>query len=244
MYKQLPFNQELRNQRKLRGWSQADLAERVGSDIKTVSRWELGKTFPSPYHRQRLIELFGEGTSVVDSVRESTEDNPLGWWIKSVSGLMEQEIQQVNRANELRFGLPYNRCAGSGETRCLCIATQPAVSHGVPCSRCMGATPCFGERRPGRPATRRIVHPFRCGGICAADRVREYCQPASRALFRTPARDCHSLGDGRESQAPGRPTVDREPAAVTNFRHCSPGRGRFFEGRNYQLGSGRYPAAQ
>src|SRR5205814_5948791 len=98
-------NQELRRQRKLRGWSQADLAERIESDVKTVSRWELGKTFPSPYHRQKLIELFSASNSILDGARAATEDNPLSWWIKSVVGLMEQEIQQVNRASELCFGV-------------------------------------------------------------------------------------------------------------------------------------------
>lgn len=105
MNKHLPFNQELRRQRKLRGWSQAVLAERIESDVKTVSRWELGKTLPSPFHRQKLIEVFSASTSALDEAKAATEDNPLAWWRKSVIGLMEQEIQQVNRARELCFGV-------------------------------------------------------------------------------------------------------------------------------------------
>src|SRR5260221_7256582 len=54
-----PFNVQLRYERERRGWSQADLASKVGSDPKTVARWEGGKSLPRPYHRQALCELFG-----------------------------------------------------------------------------------------------------------------------------------------------------------------------------------------
>lgn len=56
----IPFNQQLRHERELRGWSQADLAEKVGCDTKTVGRWENGDRVPRPYHRQALCELFGK----------------------------------------------------------------------------------------------------------------------------------------------------------------------------------------
>src|SRR2546421_1452384 len=56
----IPFNKQLRHERELRGWSQADLAEKVGCDTKTVGRWENGDRLPRPYHRQALCELFGK----------------------------------------------------------------------------------------------------------------------------------------------------------------------------------------
>src|SRR5438876_10848017 len=59
MNKSLPFPQQLKHQRKLKGWSQADLAEKVDSDPQTVRRWENGKTIPRPYHQQKLFEIFG-----------------------------------------------------------------------------------------------------------------------------------------------------------------------------------------
>lgn len=52
--------QNLKRQRRLRGWSQADVAEMVGSDPKTVSRWEQGKSSPRPYFVQKLVDLFGK----------------------------------------------------------------------------------------------------------------------------------------------------------------------------------------
>src|SRR5436309_393049 len=50
----------LKQQRRLRGWSQAYVAEMVGSDPKTVSRWEQGKNTPGPYFARQLVDLFGK----------------------------------------------------------------------------------------------------------------------------------------------------------------------------------------
>jgi tetratricopeptide (TPR) repeat protein/transcriptional regulator with XRE-family HTH domain len=53
-------NEALRQERLKRGWSQADVARRIGSDPKTVGRWERGATVPGPYLCQRLCELYGQ----------------------------------------------------------------------------------------------------------------------------------------------------------------------------------------
>jgi predicted ATPase/DNA-binding XRE family transcriptional regulator len=43
-----------------RGWTQQDLAERIGiGDPQTISRWECGATSPSLKHRRALSEVFG-----------------------------------------------------------------------------------------------------------------------------------------------------------------------------------------
>jgi transcriptional regulator with XRE-family HTH domain len=52
-------NERLKQQRELKGWSQAKLAEEVGTTQKIVSRWESGVSKPQPYYREKLIELFG-----------------------------------------------------------------------------------------------------------------------------------------------------------------------------------------
>ena len=57
------WNELLRHQRELHGWSQADLAEEVGTDQKVVSRWECGTSHPSPYFRKKLIDLFGKNAA-------------------------------------------------------------------------------------------------------------------------------------------------------------------------------------
>jgi transcriptional regulator with XRE-family HTH domain len=51
-------SQALYRARSLRGWSQATVASKLGTSRKTVSRWECGETFPSPYFRERLCLLF------------------------------------------------------------------------------------------------------------------------------------------------------------------------------------------
>jgi ribosome-binding protein aMBF1 (putative translation factor) len=47
----------LRRAREERGWSQSQLAEALGTNHFTISRWERGRAFPSPYCRQRLCEV-------------------------------------------------------------------------------------------------------------------------------------------------------------------------------------------
>ena len=47
-------NERLRRTRHLKGWTQSDLADAVGTDFETVSRWERGITMPSAYFREQL----------------------------------------------------------------------------------------------------------------------------------------------------------------------------------------------
>lgn len=49
----------LRLARQARGWSQRQVAQAVGTNPFTVTRWEQGRAFPSPHFRQQLSELFG-----------------------------------------------------------------------------------------------------------------------------------------------------------------------------------------
>ncbi len=51
-------NQYLKSARILRGWSQVKVAEVVGTDPVTVSRWERGLSFPYPHFREKLCLLF------------------------------------------------------------------------------------------------------------------------------------------------------------------------------------------
>ena len=60
MVKHSSWHHNLKRERQLRGWSQADVADRIGSDPKTVGRWERGLAFPGPYFQQRLLDLFGK----------------------------------------------------------------------------------------------------------------------------------------------------------------------------------------
>ncbi len=65
-----PRISRLKWERERRSWTQSDVAERIGSTQINVSRWENGVTFPNPYFRQRLSELYGKDPEELDLVRE------------------------------------------------------------------------------------------------------------------------------------------------------------------------------
>jgi uncharacterized membrane protein/transcriptional regulator with XRE-family HTH domain len=54
----MQFSDRLKYERMQRGWSQARVAELVGTDAGNVSRWERGRSSPSPYFRERLCQLY------------------------------------------------------------------------------------------------------------------------------------------------------------------------------------------
>src|SRR5947209_5971033 len=54
-------NHLLRRARLERGWTQKDVADRIGAPLDlNVTRWERGTAAPSAYYLQRLCELFGK----------------------------------------------------------------------------------------------------------------------------------------------------------------------------------------
>src|SRR5205085_8090548 len=70
-------NNQLRFERELRGWSQEDLAEKVGTSQKVVSRWERGESTPLPYYRQRLCQLFGRNAAELGFLDEPSGEDHL-----------------------------------------------------------------------------------------------------------------------------------------------------------------------
>jgi predicted ATPase/transcriptional regulator with XRE-family HTH domain len=57
-------NRLLRAARKERGWTQQQVADRIGAPLSlNISRWENGMTFPSAYYVERLCQLFGKSMS-------------------------------------------------------------------------------------------------------------------------------------------------------------------------------------
>ncbi len=69
----------LKQERERRGWSQSELAERLGTTQVNVSRWETGLTTPGPFFRQKLAEQFGKSldelglVSVTEIANEETD---------------------------------------------------------------------------------------------------------------------------------------------------------------------------
>jgi len=74
MEKNSSWQHNLKRERQLRGWSQEDVAARIGSDPKTVGRWERGLTFPSPYFQQRLVDLFGKDAQALGFIARQGEN--------------------------------------------------------------------------------------------------------------------------------------------------------------------------
>ena len=57
-------NELLRRSRQERGWTQKDVADRIGAPLDlNVTRWERGTSTPSAYYTQKLCELFGKSAS-------------------------------------------------------------------------------------------------------------------------------------------------------------------------------------
>jgi DNA-binding XRE family transcriptional regulator/energy-coupling factor transporter ATP-binding protein EcfA2 len=110
----------LKQAREERGWSQKDVAQKIGTDPKTVSRWERSVAYPSPYFRQKLSELFGKslreldllnsGESVLEVGHPSTSKHPtvvIGDLEKPTVGRPDEIDQQV--------GQPLAATLGSGQ---------------------------------------------------------------------------------------------------------------------------------
>lgn len=53
-------NERLKRARYEMGWTQTELAEKVGTTFETVSRWERGIKAPSAYYRRKLCDVFGK----------------------------------------------------------------------------------------------------------------------------------------------------------------------------------------
>jgi len=71
-------NKALRQARENKGWSQQNVAEQIGTNRFTVTRWERGLATPSPYYRQKLSALFGMTPLELGFLKEEkTESAPL-----------------------------------------------------------------------------------------------------------------------------------------------------------------------
>lgn len=69
--------QILRDERSRRGWSQEEVAEKVGCGTKkTVARWESGKFFPTPYYRRQLAKIYGKSIEELGLVANNAHHGP------------------------------------------------------------------------------------------------------------------------------------------------------------------------
>lgn len=68
-------NRKLQRQRELKGWSQEKLAQEVGTTAKIVGRWERGESKPTPYYRQKLIQIFNMNAEELDLLTEREHES-------------------------------------------------------------------------------------------------------------------------------------------------------------------------
>lgn len=100
-------NERLRRARSLKGWSQADLAEQIGTSFEIVSRWERGVTIPSPYYRERLCVVLGQSAEDLGLVRGRPDaftppSTPLVLLASSHEGTEKAIVSQLKSALQER----------------------------------------------------------------------------------------------------------------------------------------------
>ena len=64
----------LKQEREQRGWTQSELAGRIGTTQVNVSRWEKSITVPGPYYRQKLAETFAKSIKELGFISQSDEE--------------------------------------------------------------------------------------------------------------------------------------------------------------------------
>jgi transcriptional regulator with XRE-family HTH domain len=96
-------NRHLRGARELRGWTREYVAERIGSDSKSVARWERGATFPHPYYRQKLCELFERNAVELGFVAEENSAVAEPPPAQPSESLANQEAKLYVKADQVVF---------------------------------------------------------------------------------------------------------------------------------------------
>lgn len=71
----MPPNILLKRARERRNWSQARVAQEIGTDPQSVSRWERGASHPYPLFREKLCTLFGKSAEELGLFPHSALDD-------------------------------------------------------------------------------------------------------------------------------------------------------------------------
>lgn len=87
-------NKKLQHERELRGWSQQNIAEAIGTDFKRISAWENGTNQPSPYYRAKLCEIFGKNAQELGFLDQASDENCVSKNISSSSDLRDTANRQ------------------------------------------------------------------------------------------------------------------------------------------------------
>jgi transcriptional regulator with XRE-family HTH domain len=105
-------NDRLKRERELRGWSQARLAEKLGTDSKRIGVWEGGNTVPDRYYQEKLCELFGKnahelgflpaGADLLEAPISTTPNNRLRYE-REIRGWSQSRVAEALGTNPDRI---------------------------------------------------------------------------------------------------------------------------------------------
>lgn len=88
-------NHLLRSARESRGWTQEELAEKIGTTSVTISRWESGITFPSHYFRNKLSTLYGQSIRALGLLPEDSIKSPHTVSSPTVTAVSEKKTEPL-----------------------------------------------------------------------------------------------------------------------------------------------------
>jgi predicted ATPase/class 3 adenylate cyclase/DNA-binding XRE family transcriptional regulator len=98
-------NHLLRMARLERGWTQKDVADRIGAPLDlNVTRWERGTARPSAYYVQRLCELFGKSASELGLIPPQPEGTAAGTTNTTDTGSSRTETEPGHASKVLPTG--------------------------------------------------------------------------------------------------------------------------------------------
>lgn len=90
----------LRRERERRGWSRTFVADQIGSDIKSLARWERGEFFPTPQLRQKLCELFQMDAEALGILKPSLQERENGLGHEAITASTPEGIPYAPDTHE------------------------------------------------------------------------------------------------------------------------------------------------
>src|SRR5450759_2765662 len=117
-------NERLRKAREARGWSQHQLAEKIGVDLRTITRWETGETTPSAKLREELCLHFEMDEVALGFGRQAKKEpdifnvpyrrNP---YFTGHESILKNLHDTLTTSNETRLPLAISGLGGIGKTQ-------------------------------------------------------------------------------------------------------------------------------
>src|SRR5216684_2589727 len=164
-----PFHQILKRERRKHGWTQSTLAELLGIDANTVSRWERGSHVPFPIFRTKLSELFGIPLEELGLLDEEPEGiAPLLLSYAQADELFATRLKQDLESRELRLPAELHladRSRGPQSGRTGWMSRLCPVDCRAPAAGCAAASANSGA---GSRSDRRAPASLRAGSRCLA----------------------------------------------------------------------------